>query len=167
MTTNYRNPKYLKGYEDVYFQLDTSLSIPGNGLYQRKTGHRFVVDNSGEVNPFDWYNARFNVDFKLQLLANGGNIANNVATGMVNSSFSLIKRLKVKMGGIDVYDCENANQAINIKNLMEYSIGYAESQGNEFFYIDKVRNTGINEFTTAILKAHANNQGKNENDPTK
>ena len=34
--TNYRDPKYLERYEDVYFQLGTALDNPGNGLHQRK-----------------------------------------------------------------------------------------------------------------------------------
>ena len=44
------------------------------------------------------------------------------------------------MNGVDVYDCSEANQATNIKNLLEYSQGYSKSQGtNEFFYIDTNR----------------------------
>ena len=52
----------------------------------------------------------------------------------------LLKKLNVKMNGVDVYDCSDANQAANIKNLLEYSQGYSKSQGtNEFFYIDTTR----------------------------
>ena len=44
------------------------------------------------------------------------------------------------MNGVDVYECSEANQATNIKNLLEYSQGYSKSQGtNEFFYIDTKR----------------------------
>lgn len=44
------------------------------------------------------------------------------------------------MNGVDVYDCSEANQATNIKNLLEYSQGYSKSQGtNEFFFIDTTR----------------------------
>ena len=38
-----------------------------------------------------------------------------------------------------VYDCSDANQATNIKNLLEYSQGYVKSQGtnimNSFIWI--------------------------------
>ena len=45
------------------------------------------------------------------------------------------------MNGIDLYECSEANQAVNVKNLLEYSQGYSKSQGtNEFFYIDTNRN---------------------------
>lgn len=81
--TNYRNPKYIERYEDVVFELDTSLILPGNAAYQTKTNHRIVVDNSGEITPFDWYHARFNVKFKLQLLADGGNVGAAAPSGIV------------------------------------------------------------------------------------
>ena len=165
--TNYRNPKYIERYEDVVFELDTALVTPGNGLHQTKTNHTIVVDGSGEITSFDWYHARFNVNFKLQLLADGGNVGANAQSGIVNSVFSLINKVDVKMNGISVYDCSDVNHATNIKNLLEYSNGYVKSLGtNEFFYLDKNRHTRLAEFTNAILKAHANNPGNNADDPT-
>ena len=53
-------------------------------LIRKKDGYRFVVDNSGEVEPFDWYNARISLDFKVNLLANGDNIAVADHNGIVN-----------------------------------------------------------------------------------
>ena len=137
-TVEYRDDLLMERYEDIIFELDSNLIIPANGSRQKKDNHTFSIDNSGELPPLDWYNARFNVDFKLQQLG-GGNIAAN--DGIVNSSFSLINNLTVKINGVTVYDCSDANQATNIKNLLEYSQGYVKSQGtNEFFYLDKNRN---------------------------
>jgi len=82
--SNFRDPKYLERYEDVVFELDTALVIPANGTHQKKENHRIVVDNSGEITPFDWYHARFNIDFKLQLMANAGNVGTAVRSGIVN-----------------------------------------------------------------------------------
>ena len=73
---SFRDPKYVKRYEDVIFDLKTPLNTTvANNANRKKDGYRFVVDNSGEVAPFDWYNARISLDFKVNLLANGGNIA--------------------------------------------------------------------------------------------
>ena len=73
---SFRDPKYVKRYEDVIFDLKTPLNTTvANNANRKKDGYRFVVDNSGEVTPFDWYNARISLDFKVNLLANGGNIA--------------------------------------------------------------------------------------------
>ena len=35
---------------------------------RKKDGYRFVVDNSGEFTPFDWYNARISLNFEAVLL---------------------------------------------------------------------------------------------------
>ena len=52
---SFRDPKYVERYEDVIFDLETALNTTGaNNANQKKDGYRFVVDNSGEVTPFDW-----------------------------------------------------------------------------------------------------------------
>ena len=89
--TNYRESKYIERYEDVVFELETALiSVVANNAHQKKTGYRFVVDNSGETTPFDWFNARLNVDFIVKKLADGADIAADDRNGMVNSAFSLL-----------------------------------------------------------------------------
>ena len=157
--TNYRNSKFIERYEDVVYELDTALNLNiANNASQKKEGYRFVADNIGETTPLDWYHARFNVDFKLVLIANGGNITVNDHNGMVNSAHSLIKKLLVKMNGIDVYTCSEANHATNIKNLLEYSQGYSRSQGtNEFYYLDTSRNAEEREFAEMALDGNAQN----------
>ena len=136
----------------MLFELDTALNLNiANGASQKKDGHKFFADNSGETTPLDWYHARFNVDFKLVLLANGGNIAVDDHNGMVNSAHSFIKKLIVKMNGNDVYTCSEANHVTNIKNLLEYSQGYSKSQGtNEFFYIDTNRTAREDAFVAHV-----------------
>ena len=42
----FRDPKYVKRYEDVVFDLETALNTTvANNAKQKKNGHRFVVDN--------------------------------------------------------------------------------------------------------------------------
>ena len=113
---------------------------------QKKDGYRFV-DNSGEVIPFDWYNARISLDFKVNLLANGGNIALEDHNGIVNGSYSFLKHFDIKLNGKKVYDCNDANHAVNIKNLLEYGPSYAEkTASNESFYLDTSRSAEEREF---------------------
>ena len=146
---SFRNPEYLERYEDVVFDLEQALATPGNGAHQTKTGHRFVADNTGEATPFDWYNARFSVDFKVNQLAAGANIdADRDQMGIVNGSSSLIEKLSILANGRDVYSCNYANHIVNIKNLLEYNPSYAESVAtNEFYYLDTSRNADRLEFT--------------------
>ena len=145
---SFRDPKYVERYEDVIFDLETALNTTvANNAHQKKDGYRFVVDNSGEVTPFDWYNARISLDFKVVLLANGGNIAVANHNGIVNGSYSLLKHFDIKLNGKKVYDCNDANHAVNIKNLLEYSLSYSEkTASNEFFYLDTSRNAEEREF---------------------
>ena len=142
----FRNSKFVERYEDVVFELETGLdtTVTRN---QKKDGYRFVVDNTGELTPFDWYNSRILVDFKVVLAGNGGNIAAADHNGIVNGSHSLINNFKVNLNGRKVYDLNNANHCVNIKNLLEYSPDYAESTAtNEFFYLDTNRNAEEREF---------------------
>ena len=135
---SFRNPKHIERYEDVFFQLETPLNTgsPGNNRSQKKDGYRFIVDNTGEVTPFDWYNARISVGFKVQTMQNA-NIAAEDHNGIVNGSRSLIHDFDIRLNGKHVYDCNDANHCVNIKNLLEYSPVYAQSTAtNEFFYLD-------------------------------
>ena len=62
------------------------------------------------------------------MLSNGGNIAGKDHNGIVNGSYSFLKHLDIKLNGKKVYDCNDANHAVNIKNLLEYSPSYAEKK---------------------------------------
>ena len=80
------------------------------------------------------------VDFKVNLLANGGNVALADHNGIVNGSYSFFETLKV-------YDCNDANHAVNIKNLLDDSPAYAEKTASkEFFYLDTSRSAEEREF---------------------
>ena len=62
---SFRNPKYLERYEDVVFHLQQPLQTnPANNVHQVRTDIIFIADNTGEVTPFDWYNARFSIFIK-------------------------------------------------------------------------------------------------------
>ena len=96
---NFRSPRYVERYEDQVFELETPLvTTVNNDAHQKKDGYRFVVDNSGEVTPFDWYNARLGISFKVNKLA-GGNIAAEDHNGIVNDIHSFIKNFDIKLQG--------------------------------------------------------------------
>ena len=81
------------------------------------------------------------------MLANGGSIAVADHNGIVNGSYSFLKHFDIKLNGKKVYDCNDANHAVNIKNLLEYSPAYAEKTAtNEFFYLDTSRTAEEREF---------------------
>ena len=156
---SFRDPK-SKSYEDVIFDLETALNTTvANNAHQKKDGYRFV-DNSGEVTPFDWYNARNSLDFKVVLLANGGNIAIADHNGIVIGSYSFLNYFDIKLNGKKVYDCNDAHHAVNIKNLLDYSPAYAnKTASNEFFFLGTSRNAEERDFevsgTNQLAKGRA------------
>ena len=164
-----RNPKHLERYEDVVFDLEQPLNIaPANNTVQVRNNLKFIADNSGEATPFDWYNARIAMDFKVEQhdgtdFAIGANVnddsltANRLAQiiayqndqmGIVNGANSFISRLSVLANGKELYQCNYANHSVNIKNLLEYNKSYADSvASNEFYFLDTSTSANKNRFT--------------------
>ena len=139
---SFRNPKYLERYEDVIFDLEQGINtadLANNAAQVRAPNLKFIADNTEEATPFDWYNARMSMDFKVTPLA-GRNIAVADRDGIVNGSNSFIKKLTILANGKEVYSCNEVNHVANIKNLLEYSPSYAKSIGTkEFYYPDTTR----------------------------
>ena len=135
---SFRVPQYLERYEDVVFDLEQPLDAnPNDGQYQKREVMKIVADNTGETTPFDWYNARLSVDFKVDKLVDHSALTLTDHNGVVNGSNSLIKKLSVTANGRQVYDCDYANHCVNIKNLLEYNPSFAKSVGtNEFYFPD-------------------------------
>ena len=160
---SFRNPKYLERYEDVVFDLEQALDeAPANNAHQKKIRHKFIADNTGEATPFDWYNARLSVDFKVNQLAAGANIeADRDNMGIVNGSSSFIEKLTILANGGDVYSCNYANHVVNIKNLLEYNPPYVDSVAtNEFYYLDTSRNADRVKYSTRNVE-HVRNAANN------
>ena len=117
---------------------------------------------------FDWYNAFFEIRFKLDLKADGGDIT-DTRTTVINGSHSLInpftpksdlidftlsnarvKHMVVRSGGKITYDTDNLHLVTFAKNLLEYSEDYARSVAkNSLWYLDTAdsyaaaENTGL------------------------
>ena len=139
---SFRNPDFVERYEDVIFDLETPIVTNiANGASQKKKDYKFVADNSGEVSPFDWYNAHIIVDFKVELLADGAAIAADDHNGIVNGLHSLINNLKAELNGQKIYDCDNCNLAVNIKNLLDYTRQFSKDMGtNQLFFLNTSQN---------------------------
>ena len=158
---SFRTPRYLERYEDVVFDLENRLEInPNDTQHQNRDGLKIVADNSGETTPFDWYNARLSVNFKVDKLVDHAAIALNDNIGTVNGSNSLIKKIQVRAEGREVYDCNYANHCVNIKNLLEYNPSYAKSVGtNEYYFSDTSRHADLNKYTKRRVTHRQNAAG--------
>ena len=143
MNGNFRKPEFVKRYEYTYFDLETPLNaIVANNARQTKDNYRFVVDNSSEANPIDWYNAYLEVDFQLVQLANGAGITaglndNGQQDATTTNGHTFIKEIQVECNGISVYTNMKANESSNALALLKYTKSYADSVGkDQFFYMD-------------------------------
>ena len=84
-------------------------------------------------------NPNWKDDSKLK--ADSGNIAENDHSDIVNGSYSFLKNFDVKLYSKKVYDFNEANEPVKIKNLLQYIPVYAESTAtDEFFYLNSNRN---------------------------
>ena len=92
---SFRSPRYLERYEDVVFDTEQSFSNPEDGANQKNMTMRIIADNTGETTPFDWYNARISVDFKVDKLADHSALTLTDNNGIVNGSNTLIKKIDV------------------------------------------------------------------------
>ena len=78
----FRSEENVQRNELIRFQLESNLRAPANGVEQQKKGYKFTINDRGTF--YDWYNAFFDVQFKLDLKADCGNIANTVRATIIN-----------------------------------------------------------------------------------
>ena len=130
----FRSPENVQRNELVRFQLESNIRAPANAAEQQKNGYKFVINDRGTF--YDWFNAFFEVRFKLDLKANGGDNGNGRTT-IINGSHSLIKHMVIKSSGKIIYDTDNLHLVTFAKNLLEYSDDYARSVAkNSLWYLD-------------------------------
>ena len=166
----FRSSEYLQRNELVRYQLDDVIRLPGDNQHQVKNGYKFTINDRSSF--YDWYNAYFEIQFQLQVLADGNGYADADRITVINGSHSFIKHLMIKSAGKIVYDTDNLHNVTFIKNLLEYSDDYSRSVGkNSLWYLDTDRttaNTNIgfearHELTKAAADDALANGGKNIN----
>ena len=110
------------------------IRAPANTQEQEKIGYKFTVENRGTF--FDWYNAFFEIKFKMDLKTNGGDNVDALST-VINGSHSFIKHLMIESGSKIIYDTNNLHLVTFVKNLLECSDDYSRSVAkNSFWYLD-------------------------------
>ena len=130
----FRSPEYCDRYEYIPIQLETPITTLWAGVAQRQNGFQFKI--SDRFSYFDWYNAYFEVDFKVVQDENAEYLA-ATPIAMINDAASLIADMQVKQNGKTVYDSNNLYRVTNIKNLLTISQDYANSSAtSEYFYLD-------------------------------
>ena len=131
----FRTSEYLQRNELVRYQLDNVIRIPDAAQHQQKSGYKFTINDQSSF--YDWYNAYFEVQFQLQVLADGTGVPNATRATVINGAHSLINHLMIKSAGKIVYDTNNLHKVTFVKNLQEYSDDFSRSVAKEsFWYLD-------------------------------
>ncbi|KAL9989355.1 hypothetical protein ACROYT_G003896 [Oculina patagonica] len=129
-----RTSEYLQRSELVRYQLDDVIRVPANGQHQLKNGYKFTINDRSSF--YDWYNAYFEVQFQVQMLADGATTGANRIT-VINGAHSLIAHMMIKSAGKIVYDTDNLHKVTFVKNLLEYSDDFSRSVAkNSLWYLD-------------------------------
>ena len=163
MNGDFRSDKYLNRMEYYAYDLETDISttIRGNNQEQMKNQHRFIIDNTAEINPIDWYNAFFEVEFKLVKLADNAASFAEADMCSMNNGLSLIKEIRVLSEGESVYNNNiSANEGANLMTLLNYTKSYADSVGSDqFFYLDTSAAADINLFNARTIETRTTEAG--------
>ena len=161
MNGDFRSDKYLNRMEYYAYDLETDISttIRGNNQEQMKNQHRFIIDNTAEINPIDWFNAFFEVEFKLVKLADNTTNFGAADKCTMNNGLSLIKEIRVLSEGESVYNNNiSANEGANLLTLLNYTKSYADSVGSDqFLYIDTSAAADNQNFNRLGLDGNAQN----------
>ena len=138
----FRSSEYLQRNELVRFQLDDVIRLPADGQHQTKNGYKFTINDRSAF--YDWYNAYFEVQCQLQVLADGNEYTNAGRITVINGSHSLIDHMMIKSAGKIVYDTDNLHKVTTVKNILEYSDDYSRSvANNSFWYLDTTDTTAV------------------------
>ena len=158
----FRTSDYLQRNELVRYQLGDVISAPGNNQHQIKNGCKFTINVRSSF--YDWYNAYFEVQFRLQKIADGAGYVATDRITVINGAHSVIKHLMIKSAGKIVYDTDNLHNVTFTKNLLEYSDDYSRSVAkNSLWYLDTDNTTAKTNtgFEARRLLTQANNNNTN------
>lgn len=131
----FRSSNFLQRYELTRFQLDDVIRAPANTQHQVKSGYKFTINDRSSF--YDWYNAYFEIRFRLNKIADGAPYVDADRIVPINGAHSLISHMMIKSSGKIVYDTDNLHKVTFVKNLLEYSDDYSRSVAkNSLWYLD-------------------------------
>ena len=132
---SFRSSDFLQRYELTRFQLDDVIRARAITQHQTKGGYKFAINDRSSF--YDWYNAYFEIRFRLNKIADGAAYADGDRIAIINGAHSLISHLMIKSAGKIIYDTDDLHKVTFVKNLLEYSDDYSRSVAkNNLWYLD-------------------------------
>ena len=133
----YKKGDFLERYEEVVYDLQNPIKLPANGAFQNKNAYKFYVDSTGEVSASnDWYNSYLEIEVEVNKKSDGTTYAAGDNIAFASDTYSIIRELNVKYGGVQVIDTPNLNESVAIRNKAEYSSAHLAQASSTLFYPD-------------------------------
>ena len=140
-----RNSEYTEKVEYIPYTPEKFFNEnPGNNEPQEKSNIRFYIDSTNEVSPNDWYNAYFEVHFKINKFADGTDFtaANDKKASLAGDAYSLINKIDITFNGANVTSLTEINHCVNALNMLQFSGPYVDGPGTQSFTYPRI--TSIN-----------------------
>ena len=141
----------------------------------KKSNIRFFIDSTNEINPNDWYNAYFEVHFKINKLTDGTKffpdkttasgsttITPNTRGTLAGDAYSLINKIDVNFNGSNVISLTDINHCVNALNMLQFSDSYINRAGSQSFTYPRINSNNKPEETDEEFKRKSRftNDGK-------
>ena len=138
---------------------------PENNKPQEKSNIRFYVDSTNEVSPNDWYNAYFEVHFKLNKLANETTFFtndDNKKGSLAGDAYSLINKIDINFNGANVTSLIDINHCVDALNILQFSGSYVNGPGTQSFTYPRISSVDkpLNTDTEFLKKTNFTNNGQ-------
>ena len=135
----FRKQEYTEKVENIpYIPEKFFNENPENNKPQEKSNIRFYVDSTNEVSPNDWYNAYFEVHFKINKLADGSNFAAADLSTLAGDVYSLINKIDINFNGANVTSLIDINHCVNALNMLQFSGSYVNGPGTQSFTYPRI-----------------------------
>ena len=135
----FRGSQYTEKVEYIPYTPERSFNEnPENNKSQEKSNIRFYVDSTNEVNSNDWYNAYFEVHFKLNKLANGNNFVEANKSSLAGDVYSLINKIDINFNGANVTSLTEINHCVNALNMLQFNDSYVNGPGTQSFTYPRI-----------------------------
>jgi len=93
----FRSSEMLQRNELLRYQLDDTIRATVAGQHQDKNGYKFTINDRSAF--YDWNNAYFEIQFKVQKLADGTAYGGGDRITVISGSHSFINHLMIKSAG--------------------------------------------------------------------
>ena len=135
----FRGSQYAEKIEYIRYTPGKSfIENPSYGNSHVENDIRFYIDSTNEVSPNDWYNAYFEVQFKINKKANNTDFVAADISSLAGDAYSLINKIYINFNGANITSLTEINQYVNALNMLQFSDSYINGPGTQSFTYPRI-----------------------------